>query len=47
MNPKISKKMDMVKEVSLRDRLRSDVLQLIEGDYYFDDCKLKSGKPDL
>ena len=47
MNPKFSKKMDMVKEVFLRDRLRSDVLQLLEGDYYFDDGKLKSGIPDL
>ena len=47
MNSKISKKMDMVKEVFLRDRLRSNVLQLLEGDYYFDDGKLKSGTPDL
>ena len=47
MNPKISKKMDMVKEVFLRDKLRRDVLQLLEGDYYFDDGKLKSGTPNL
>ena len=47
MNPRISKKMDMVKEVFLRDRLRSNVLQILEGDYYFDDGKLKSGTPNL
>ena len=47
MNSKISKKMDKVKEVSLRDRLRSDILQLFEGDHYFDDGKLKSGTPNL
>ena len=47
MNSKISKKMDMVKEVFLRDKLRRDVLELLEGDYYFDDGKLKSGSPNL
>ena len=47
MNSKISKKMDKVKEVSLRDRLRSDILQLLEGDHYFDNGKLKSGTPNL
>ena len=47
MNPKISKKMDMVKEVFLRNKLHSDILQLLESDYYFDDGKLKSGTPNL
>ena len=47
MNPKISKNMDMVKEVFLRNKLHSDILQLLESDYYFDDGKLKSGTPNL
>ena len=47
MNPKISKKMDMVKEVFLRNKFDSDILQLLESDYYFDDGKLKSGTPNL
>ena len=47
MNPKISKKMDMVKEVFLRNKLHTDILQLLEGDYYFDDGKLRSGTPNL
>ena len=47
MNPKISKKMDMVKEVFLRNKLHTDILQLLEGDYYFDDGKLISGTPNL
>jgi len=47
MNPKISRKMDMVKEVFLRNKLHTDILQLLEGDYYFDDGKLRSGTPNL
>ena len=37
----------MVKEVFLRNKLHTDILQLLEGDYYFDDGKLKSGTPNL
>ena len=47
MNPKNSNKMDMFKEVFLRNCLRSDILQLLQGDHYFDDSKLKSGTPNL
>ena len=47
MNSKISRKMDMVKEVFLKDKLRSDTLQLLESEWYIDDGKLKSWTPDL
>ena len=47
MNSKISKKKDKVKEVFLRNKLHTDILQLLEGDYYFDDGKLRSGTPNL
>ena len=47
MNSKISKKVDMVKEVFLRDKLRRNIFHILESEWYIDDGKLKSRTPNL
>ena len=37
MEPKISIKMNMVKEDFNTDKLRRDILQLLEGEFYIED----------